>query len=300
MRLVGVVVAFEIWPARVVFSLDDSSGATIDVTCTRIQPAPQDLSAASVGLTTSRVGNNDDALLLKGKTQTGNDVEFQGVDVGTVVKLKGTIGSWRSERQIQLERLWIVPSTAGELAAWNENAIFAAEVLSRPWVMDENRRKLAEHKAGRVGPGAKSNRDGFKTFSLPKTEQSRRTKKRPSADLSNIDQRVRLRQRDREDREKCRRDREVIKLQERANQHGRQDDESGCVRGHGPMMRAITDTRTERAARENGSEGADNLCAKSEPGLDAEKQAKLQRELDRQERKLLHANRALKQQVQMR
>ena len=300
MRLVGVVVALEIWPARIVFTLDDSSGATIDVTCARNQPAPQDLVAGSVGLPISRVGNNSDASLFKGKTQNGNDVEFQGVDVGTVVKLKGTIGLWRSERQIQLERLWIVRSTAGEVAAWNENAVFAAEFLSRPWVMDENRRKLAERKAGLVGPGASFNGDRLRMISPSKTEQSRRITRRPSAHRSHTDQRTRLRRRDREDREKLKRERKAIRLQERANRHERQDDEPGCARGDRPTMRATADAWTEHSVCENGSEGVDSLCAKAGPGPDAEKQAKLQRELDRNERKLLHANRALKQQVQIR
>ena len=41
----------------------------------------------------------------KGVTATGRDVDLRGVDIGTVVKVKGGVGSFREMRQMLLERI---------------------------------------------------------------------------------------------------------------------------------------------------------------------------------------------------
>ena len=41
----------------------------------------------------------------KGVTATGRDVDLSGVDIGTVVKVKGGVGSFREVRQMLLERI---------------------------------------------------------------------------------------------------------------------------------------------------------------------------------------------------
>ncbi len=41
----------------------------------------------------------------KGITATGRDVDLSGVDIGTVVKAKGGVGSFREVRQMLLERI---------------------------------------------------------------------------------------------------------------------------------------------------------------------------------------------------
>lgn len=42
---------------------------------------------------------------MKGVTATGRDVDLSGVDIGTVVKVKGGVGSFREVRQMLLERI---------------------------------------------------------------------------------------------------------------------------------------------------------------------------------------------------
>lgn len=105
-RLIGVIVALDFYPTRWIALLDDSSGATIEITCGRPAPAPttQHANVASLaevhstrrdGFETSR----------KGVTATGRDVDLSGVDIGTVVKVKGGVGSFREVRQMLLERI---------------------------------------------------------------------------------------------------------------------------------------------------------------------------------------------------
>ena len=97
--LVGVVVAFDVHEYRFIMILDDSSGANIEITCGRAkeQNADTKLDAPS---TTETISNS-----MVGKTAQGNTVDLTGVDVGSVIKIKGSIGNFREMRQIHLERL---------------------------------------------------------------------------------------------------------------------------------------------------------------------------------------------------
>ena len=109
-----MIVAFDEYPKRWVFVLDDSSGVNIEVTCAR---KPQPLSTEPVpGFSVTERGHGggvvaeEDGLSLSkmsriGATASGNKVDMTGVDLGTVVKVKGGIGEFRGERQVTLERI---------------------------------------------------------------------------------------------------------------------------------------------------------------------------------------------------
>lgn len=86
--------------------LDDSSGSNIEVTCGR--------SAAQVSMEKSTAIKGgaflggptcagEDSQI--GTTATGRTIDLRGVGVGTVVKVKGGIGTFRGEKQLVLERL---------------------------------------------------------------------------------------------------------------------------------------------------------------------------------------------------
>lgn len=68
-------------------------------------------------------------------------IDKQVLEIGTVVKAKGTISTFRNLRQIELKRIWIVRSTAEEMAEWVEGAKFKGEVLSKPWVLSQEQLK---------------------------------------------------------------------------------------------------------------------------------------------------------------
>ena len=91
------------------------------------------------------------------------------MDIGTVVKVKGGVGSFREAKQMLLERLCkstcpsligdnemltlhrvstaIIRTTNEEAAAWAENTAFRKEILSEPWVVSEEDEERARRKA---------------------------------------------------------------------------------------------------------------------------------------------------------
>lgn len=89
---------------------------------------------------------------------TGNAISLDGVDVGSIVKVKGGIGEFRGTRQLCLERIARVESTDAEVRAWEEMVRFRMEVLAVPWVVPEGeRRRLLEMGEGK-GKGEKGKR----------------------------------------------------------------------------------------------------------------------------------------------
>ena len=59
----------------------------------------------------------------------------EAIDVGTVLKIKGTLQQWRGAFQLNLRRAFIVRSLDEEVRVWNEYAEFVGEVLSKPLVL---------------------------------------------------------------------------------------------------------------------------------------------------------------------
>ena len=84
---------------RYIIVLDDSSGENIEVTCGRVTEESTDAKPEAQKAT------KDKTNAAIGKTTLNNTVDMTGVDVGSVVKIKGCIGSFRGMKQIQLERL---------------------------------------------------------------------------------------------------------------------------------------------------------------------------------------------------
>ena len=102
-RLVGVIVAYEESRYRWIIIIDDSSGATIEVTCPR-HPTSDDTGPPVI--TGNAIGENGSSRGSSiGTTITGNTIDMSGIDLGSVVKVKGGIGEFRGEKQITLERI---------------------------------------------------------------------------------------------------------------------------------------------------------------------------------------------------
>lgn len=58
------------------------------------------------------------------------------IQPGSVLKVKGTVSVYRANLQLSLLRVFMVSSTAEEVAAWADYADFAMKVLCRPWVLE--------------------------------------------------------------------------------------------------------------------------------------------------------------------
>ena len=97
-------------------------------------------------------------------------VDNHTLDIGTVVKAKGTVSEFRGVKQLDLKRIWVVTTTNEEAQAWAETAAFKQEFLSSPWhissaehtkikhgikaekkKVQEYERRRAEHEAKKKG-----------------------------------------------------------------------------------------------------------------------------------------------------
>ncbi|MCJ1284459.1 hypothetical protein MMC26_003791 [Xylographa opegraphella] len=143
-RLVGVIVAFDASDYRITFCLDDSSGKIVEVTCPRDRSTGAGVPTNIVhGATVPKTPTQPPPF--KGRTLSGISIDLAGFDVGSVVKVKGGIGSFRGERQLELER--IIPTTTAEAAAWREAQHFHSAVLSVPWFLSPDEQRLLKEEA---------------------------------------------------------------------------------------------------------------------------------------------------------
>lgn len=88
--------------------LDDSSGATIALTCGREAPSVSTVEVAALpihGTGAADISSGAKKSKPTGLTATGRTVDLSGIDIGSVVKVKGGIGMFRGEKQVILERI---------------------------------------------------------------------------------------------------------------------------------------------------------------------------------------------------
>lgn len=142
-RLVGLIVAIDdVNPRYTILTLDDSSGATIEVKIVRL--AKDEFNPVESPSNTMIENVN----VYSGLGNFSVQVDGHEVDIGTVIKVKGTISTFRGNKQVELKRIWLVKSTNEEAKAWLETAKFKKEVLSVPWhiTKGEHRRIIAAEK----------------------------------------------------------------------------------------------------------------------------------------------------------
>ncbi|KAI4698649.1 hypothetical protein J4E81_005873 [Alternaria sp. BMP 2799] len=139
-RIVGVVVAIDdINLKYTALTIDDGSGATIELKIVRLPPAepnPVDTSSdtkiKNLNIV-SRFGIFDVV------------VDGEALDIGTVVKAKCLISEFRGLKQLDLQRISVVKTTNEEAQAWAETAAFKQAVLLRPWRITSAEHKKIKH-----------------------------------------------------------------------------------------------------------------------------------------------------------
>lgn len=146
-RLVGLVVDIELLGngRYLILTIDDGSGSTIEckVEVRRLtRPNEQEPTGKVKEEWPSNTHvNNLNANVDLGTTKV--TIDDHPIDIGTAIKAKGTLETFRSQRQLKLERVRIVKDTNEEVKAWQETATWKANVLSTPWVLtDAQRRKV--------------------------------------------------------------------------------------------------------------------------------------------------------------
>ncbi|OJD36639.1 ob-fold nucleic acid binding domain [Diplodia corticola] len=169
-RLVGTVVAIEdLGPRFVILTLDDGSGATLELKITRLSPAEEKAAAAAAATTTTTTSSTTNpGTLTTSSTNpassttttltTAADVTVRSaiglfevaahgarVGVGSTLKAKCTLGTFRGATQGVLRRCWVLPpGTRGEAAEWRGTAAFMRGVLAAPWVLGAAEREGLE------------------------------------------------------------------------------------------------------------------------------------------------------------
>lgn len=125
-RIVGIVVAVEQFANRRLYTIDDSSGRNI------------------VALTASPVSAESKNESISYELQANKEARaaelqqadpYADIDVGTIVDVKGGLSSFRDERQINVEKMVIVQSTAQEVVLWEKRTKFRREILDVPWLL---------------------------------------------------------------------------------------------------------------------------------------------------------------------
>ncbi|KAL0256597.1 hypothetical protein SLS55_008992 [Diplodia seriata] len=162
-RLVGTVVAVEdLGPRFALLTLDDGSGATLELKITRLTSSGNNAAAAAAPGTTTTTTTTTTPTTTTSNTTVPNLTVHTAIglfsvvagpdgaapiDVGTTLKAKCTLGTFRNTIQGVLQRCWVLGSTSSstraEAEAWRDTAAFMRSVLARPWVLDgEERRRL--------------------------------------------------------------------------------------------------------------------------------------------------------------
>ncbi|KYK54981.1 Protein stn1 [Drechmeria coniospora] len=128
-RIVGVVVAIDEYAGRRVYTIDDSSAACIE---------------ALVSLAATKDADGPSL--------------YPDIDVGAVVDVKGSLSTFRNERQIKIEKMFLVRGTTQEVTLWEKRGTFRRDVLDTPWVLSLREVRRCRKEAERceaAGEGSK-------------------------------------------------------------------------------------------------------------------------------------------------
>lgn len=101
-------------------------------------------------------------------------VDHHTLDIGTVIKAKGTISVFRGIKQLDMKRIWVVPTTNEEAQAWAETAAYKQAVLSAPWHINS-----AEHR--KIKHDIKAEKKRLQDYERRKAEHEARKKEQKEA-----------------------------------------------------------------------------------------------------------------------
>lgn len=156
--LVGVVVSYEDFhEKRWLLIIDDSSGATVEVTC----PKPEKKADEQVEEASNEKSGLDGIKFAEEQARANT---IASVDLGSVIKVKGKVGTFRDTRQIQLERIAIVPHTNAEMHFCEQRTKLKADVLSKPW-------RLSSKEQGRLLGAAQGRNKGERMQDLKRKDR---------------------------------------------------------------------------------------------------------------------------------
>jgi len=129
-RIAGIVVAVDDFGPWRAYTVDDSSGATIE--CHVNLPKP-------IGSANPERGNIAQAGQPNLSKYQQQQVGLIGADVkvGDIIDVKGVIRVYRQTRQIKAEKIVHLRSTEQEVQFWERVNALRKEVLDQPWFLDQ-------------------------------------------------------------------------------------------------------------------------------------------------------------------
>ncbi|OIW25133.1 hypothetical protein CONLIGDRAFT_82347 [Coniochaeta ligniaria NRRL 30616] len=142
-QVAGVVVAIDEFYGRRIYTIDDSSGATIE--CVLNMPK-QNANLAAISATAAE--GSARGATVNGKTPTAaaqattaqEDVKpvVDGeIDVGDILLVKGNITIFRNQKQIRVYKVFHLRSTEEEMQFWKKMTEFHDKILSAPWSLSD-------------------------------------------------------------------------------------------------------------------------------------------------------------------
>lgn len=203
-RVTGVIVAVDEYAGRNVYTVDDSSGMCVECVCVAPSPPPKAETMAmpahlnQIALLNQAVNsgmkkeNEKEGNKVKGfeEKKTAPSVQEPNVpwtemDVGVVVKVKGRVGEFWQQKQVEVVKVEVLRSTDAEVRCWNEVMDFRRDVLGKPWLISEEeeercrRARERELRHARKGKrGREKDRNGKELDRTAKKEYSSRNGER--------------------------------------------------------------------------------------------------------------------------
>jgi hypothetical protein len=163
-----VVVAIDDYANRRIYTIDDSSGATIECIVNLVDPQAKATDGKDQGpAVATKSSKGQDAETSQSKNTTSLDAVVKAslgaktlvlpehicvADVGHILDVKGGIKVFRDQRQITIEKAVPLRSTEDEVNFWEKVQELWTSVLSVPWTLSEKEvrrcRRLAEGRDG--------------------------------------------------------------------------------------------------------------------------------------------------------
>lgn len=177
-RIVGVVVAVEDFKTRRLYTIDDSSGTGIVAVVTGKYVSTYSYGAKesnSLRANGKDIPQQRDALKEQAVATEGAHIEFpyNGVDVGAVVYIKGSLTTFAEEKQVKVEKLVHVQSTTEEVVLWEKRNKFYTDVLAKPWVLSSELVQMCRRQAEKSEERAEKRKNKPSARAQAEQEQAR-------------------------------------------------------------------------------------------------------------------------------
>ncbi|KAK1759555.1 hypothetical protein QBC47DRAFT_294069 [Echria macrotheca] len=144
-RVSGIVVAIDEFGAWRAYTIDDSSGVTIECHI----PAPK----KPDGINPATEPTNQQ------QNQPNAGLVDADIDIGDIIDVKGGIKVFRDMRHIKAEKIVHLRSTEQEVQFWEKLIKLRKEILDQPWVLDKRVVRKCRKEAEGIDASSRTRKD---------------------------------------------------------------------------------------------------------------------------------------------